>query len=207
MEPLKNDDEGIFGLSEAARRRAAYEAKACEMFDDPSVPYNNTEEFLVYLDIMASKSKKINRQKLENRINGVNKQSLLITISVDNKIPESATIAEMDDVMEHFKKSNYKWLKNGAYTYEFYSGRESTWNPHIHICSDKIGISASQIRQAIDRSPCRKKTKTYNTNVVCGTDDQHERYVRGEKQDSKELNTIKDNEFRKRFKIKSFYNL
>ena len=177
------------------------------MFDDPSVPYNNTEEFLIYLDIMANKAKKLQRQKLENRIAGVNKQTLLITISVDNSMNEAKTIDEMDEVMEQFKKSNYKWLKNAAYTYEFYSGRASTWNPHIHICSDKIGISASQIRQAIDRSPCRKKTKTYNTNVVCGTDDQHERYVRGEKQDSKESNTLKDNEFREKYKIKSYYNL
>ena len=184
-----------------------WEEKAQKMFDDPTIPYDNYEEFMMYLDIEAKRAEKIRAQKFENRVLGIDRQTLLITISVDNSMNEISTIEEMDKVIELLKQSNFKWLVNGAYTYEFYSGRESKWNPHIHICSDKIGISASQVRQAIDRSPCRKKTKTYNTNVVVGKDDQHTRYVMGDKKESKEENTMKDEQLRKNYKIKSYYKL
>jgi hypothetical protein len=208
MVEITDEEAMTYGLISAPpSRNALAEAKLRKHLEDPDIPYNTVEEFLYYLDYKADRSKALQRQQLENRIKGVNKQTLLITLSFDMSMNEEEAIKEMDKSMELFKQSNYKWLKNGAYTYEFYSGRQSIWNPHIHICSDRIGVSASQVRQAIDRSPCRKKTRTYNCNVVVGTDDQHERYVLGNKKESKEENVKLDNEFREKWKIKSHYIL
>lgn len=113
----------------------------------------------------------------------------------------------MDSAIEHIKTSSYKWMIDPVYVYEFHSGREAHWNPHIHICVTKLGHAPSQVRQVLERSPAKKKTSCYNVNVVKGQNDQHLQYVQGNKHNSKDKCIVQDQIFRAEHKIKSYYTL
>lgn len=186
------------------------ERKMEDLFADPEVPYNDWEEMLWYLDMKANRSELLRKQALENRMNGVTRQTILVTFSFDNSYSVIDTIAEMDKCMEYVKQSSYKWLpmgKDSVYVYEFYSGRDCHWNPHIHLCFEKIGISASQVSQQLNRSQAKKKTKCWNINAVKGNNDQHDKYVMGDKVESKDECIKKDGELRLKYEIKSHYYL
>lgn len=180
------------------------------LFNDPDIPYNDCEEMFWYLDMKADRSIQLRKQKLENKLNGVGVSTLLATFSFDNSMCVVDTIKQMDDCVEYVKQSRYKWLPTGSdsiYTYEFYSGRDAHWNPHIHLCFEKSGISASQVRQHLERSPAKKKTSCYNVNVVKGVDNQHRNYVLGNKVESKDECVAKDQQLRLQHQIKSHYYL
>ncbi len=129
---------------------------------------------------------------------------MLITISFDKALDDDHVVPEMEKFIRMFKESDYKWCENAIYSLEFYS--KEGWNPHIHIVTDKNG-SASQIAQAIKRSPGYKKSQVYNVNVKVGTDKFHVDYVKGLKKDEKQENCEKDEEFRKIKKLLSYYSL
>lgn len=186
------------------------ERSMSELFADPEIPYNDWEEMLWYLDMKANRSEQLRKQALENRMNGVTRQTLLATFSFDNSYSVIDTIADMDKCIEYIKQSHYKWLplgKDSIYVYEFHSGRDSHWNPHIHLCFEKVGVSAAQVRQQLDRSPAKKNTTCYNVNVVKGNNDQHDKYVMGDKVDSKDECIQNDEKLRNQYNIKSHYYL
>lgn len=186
------------------------ERSMSELFADPEIPYNDWEEMLWYLDMKANRSEQLRKQALENRMNGVTRQTLLATFSFDNSYSVIDTIADMDKCIEYIKQSHYKWLplgKDSIYVYEFHSGRDSHWNPHIHLCFEKVGVSAAQVRQQLQRSPAFKNTTCYNVNVVKGNNDQHDKYVMGDKVDSKDECIQKDEKLRNEYNIKSHYYL
>lgn len=210
-ESMKNIDLSEY-LGEFAKKNIITNSERTmeQLFADPEIPYNTWEEMLWYLDMKANRSELLRKQALENRMNGVNRQTILASFSFDNSSSVIDTIAEMDKCIEYIKQSNYKWLprgKDSIYTYEFHSGRDSHWNPHIHLCFEKVGVSAGQVRQQLERSPARKKTTCYNVNTVKGNNDQHEKYVMGNKVDSKDVCVQKDEKLRFQYGIKSHYYL
>ncbi len=181
------------------------------LYAHPSIPYNSFEEFLTYVDYMAVNANAVNKAKLILRINKGNPDSQLFTISFDQKMEPKPVVESMDKLMEELVAANYAWLKDGVYCYEFYSGRENKWNPHIHIAVNSIGLAPSKMTGNIR---CKIKAKKledtiYNVNctVAKKAGSRHLDYVRGDKTDSKDQNIQKDNKLRKDLKIKEYYEI
>lgn len=159
---------------------------------------------LIYkMSVCSDRAQHVDKKLQHQRVFG-NKPTLLITISFDKALDDAHVVPEMERFMRMFKESDYKWCENAIYSLEFYS--KEGWNPHIHICCDKNG-SASQIAQAIKRSPGYKKSKVYNVNVKAGADKFHIDYVKGIKKEEKLENCDKDEQFRKEKNLKSYYSL
>lgn len=163
------------------------------------------DDLLYKMDVLADRAEHKRVKDRHSRVFG-SKLTLMITISFDKKMAPKETLGEMSKFMSSFKESNYKWLENGIYSHEFYSGTPTIWNPHIHIITEK-NDSPSIIRKAVERSPAYKKTTAYNVNVKPGNDGYHYKYIQGDKKDSKEVNVIKDSQFREENNLKSHYIL
>lgn len=160
-------------------------------------------DMIYKMDVCADKIRHIQMKLQHQRVFGT-KLTVMITVSFDNKMKEEETVNEMNKFIQIFKESDYKWCENACYCYEFFSAEG--WNPHIHLVSEK-NDAPSTIAKAIKRSPAYKKSNVYNVNVKAGHDGFHYKYIQGDKKESKEVNIIKDNEFREKYKLKSYYIL
>jgi len=162
-----------------------------------------TNDLLYKMETLADKQHHIKVKEQHQRVFGT-KLTVMITISFDNKMSEEETINQMNMFIQLFKQSDYKWCENACYCFEFFSSEG--WNPHIHLVSEK-NDAPSTIAKAIKRSPAYKKSNVYNVNVKPGNDGFHYKYIQGDKKESKEENIIKDEEFRQKHKLKSYYIL
>lgn len=164
---------------------------------------DDANDSIYKMEVCAEKDGHRKDKEQHQRVFGT-KLTVMITISFDNKMNEypEETIKEMNNFIKLFKESNYKWCENACYCYEFFSAEG--WNPHIHLVSEK-NDAPSTIAKAIKRSPAYKLTNAYNVNVKAGNDGFHYKYVQGDKKESKEENIQKDNKFREKYNLKSYY--
>lgn len=181
------------------------------LYAHPDVPYNSFNEFLQYVDIMSERATAINKQKLILRINKGVADSQLFTISFDQQLEAKPVVAAMDKIMEEIISANYVWMKNAVYCYEFYSGRDSKWNPHVHIAVNSVGLAPSKMVANIKCKIKAKKLENVIYNVNCtvakSSGSRHLDYVRGSKTESKDKNIQLDNSVRKDLKIKEYYEI
>jgi len=181
------------------------------LYAHPDVPYNSFNEFLQYMDIMSERATAINKQKLILRINKGVADSQLFTISFDQQLEAKPVVAAMDKIMEEIISANYVWMKDAVYCYEFYSGRDNKWNPHVHIAVNSVGLSPSKMVANIKCKIKAKKLENVIYNVNCtvakAAGSRHLDYVRGSKTESKDKNIQLDNTVRKDLKIKEYYEV
>lgn len=179
------------------------------LYQHPAIPYNSFDEFLQYVDYMAANAVAVNKAKLITRINGGKKDSQLFTLSFDQKLDAKGVVAHMDLIMENIIQANYAWMHEAAYCYEFYSGRENKWNPHIHIAVTSTGLAPSKMvaNLKLKLKKCKMEELCYNINCTQakGAGSRHADYVRGLKTDSKSPNIEKDNKVRMDLKLEPFY--
>lgn len=109
--------------------------------------------------------------------------------------------------IEKLLKSKIKYLKEGIFTHEFFSGEDSHANPHIHVLIRKV-IEKSRIIRDLSRM---FKVKGNFIDIRYGDDqdyDNRTNYLNGTKIDeTKQHNCTLDNEHREKLKIKSLYKI
>jgi len=128
-------------------------------------------------------------------------QTQLITISIDQKLEQAKAVEKQMKIIEKIKSAQYKWLRNGTYTFEYFS--KNGWNPHIHIKTDKH-MKGALIAQMLRRK-LKDEPSAYQINVSSKTADIHEAYIMGDKTITKRENTDMDKMFREEYKIKDYY--
>ncbi len=181
------------------------------LYSHPLIPYNSFDEFLHYVDYMAVNANAVNKAKLILRINKGIPDSQLFTISFDQQLDAKPVVAAMDKIMEEIISANYVWMKDAVYCYEFYSGRDNKWNPHVHIAVSSVGLAPSKMVANIKCKIKAKKLENVIYNVNCtvakASGSRHLDYVRGSKTESKDKNIQLDNTVRKDLKIKEYYEV
>jgi len=181
------------------------------LYSHPLIPYNSFDEFLHYVDYMAVNANAVNKAKLILRINKGIPDSQLFTISFDQQLEAKPVVAAMDKIMEEIISANYVWMKDAVYCYEFYSGRDNKWNPHVHIAVSSVGLAPSKMVANIKCKIKAKKLENVIYNVNCtvakASGSRHLDYVRGSKTESKDKDIQLGNTVRKDLKIKEYYEV
>lgn len=123
----------------------------------------------------------------------------LITLSVNQELTHENAILAQKKAIALIKQSNYKWIQNASYTFEYFSN--NGYNPHIHIKIDKT-LPDSQIAQMLRR---KKIPSIYNINVSHKTEEIHNAYIMGDKKETKRENVEKDEAFRSMHGLQDYY--
>lgn len=192
-ENIKKNDEfevGMFLKENVAKRRGRP--------DDEDVPegwFNHifekepteaeAEEWVYKKWFYKNKMADINKRKRMTQMmkdeNPELVSSRIITLEFDKKniadVRNEATFTKAfcENYVREFKKSNYRWMKNGHMSFEFYG--ESGFHPHIHVYTEtdvKKGIIALELRRKFVN---KSKWKIWSVDVKIGTADYQEGYV------------------------------
>jgi len=128
----------------------------------------------------------------------------LITIMIDQELTDPAEVITLQHaVVNKLKQAGYKWFVNVSIRYEYYSGENNKWNPHIHIKLDKIERDGA-VAQAVRRKLMNEKS-IYRVDVKSKKHEIYDAYIMGEKQESKTVNLGCDSAFRETHGIDEVY--
>lgn len=136
--------------------------------------------------------------------NGTNKTHL-ITLSIDQEMPREKVASLQLEVITIIREANYKCLSNAKARFEYFSGDQLEWNPHIHVFTDAIGNAGSVAQQF--RRKLKKIPEVYRVHGTTKTGAIHFDYIMGNKRKDKEEAVQKDAEFRKKYGVLEIYNL
>lgn len=131
-------------------------------------------------------------------------QAYLITLSLD----KSCNHIDQMKVIKEIQKTGYKSIisPNSKYSLEYYGSTDLSWNPHIHIYSDKLK-SFSSTAQPLQRKFIKDKYKVYRVNVVSRPSIAISDYIIGEKSQKKSDAIHLDQKYRLEHKIPDYSQL
>lgn len=167
------------------------------------------KEFFIVLCAQDAREKARHQEAVRKEVNRLtgDTPTQMVTISLDQNMTEAEAIEAQHKVRDLIVGASYKWYSNATWRYEYYSGDECKWNPHLHLVVDKV-VSSSHVRQQIFRKFLGKKKPlecVYNTDVTECKDSSQRDYIDGIKQDNKQKSLEKDKEFRNKYNISEKY--
>lgn len=171
--------------------------------------YEEAEKWYIMLCAQDARDKARHADAVRKEMNRLlgDTPTQMVTIALDQKLTEAEAIEAQHKVRDLVTSASYKWMKNPTWRYEYYSGEDCKWNPHLHLVVDKM-VTTSHVRQQIFRKFLGKKKPlecVYNTDVTeCKNSSQRD-YIDGIKQDSKQKSLEKDAEFRNKHNISDVY--
>lgn len=169
-------------------------------------PYINWGELYLGLErgrIRQAEKFRKQQQDLETEVLG-DYQAYLVTLSLD----KSCDHLDQMKVIKEIQKTGYKSIlsRPSFYSMEYYGSTDLSWNPHIHIFSDKIK-TFSQTAQPLQRKFINDRFKVYRVNVVSRPATAISDYIAGEKTLKKSEAISLDKEYRSKNNIPDFNQL
>lgn len=155
--------------------------------------------------VFQKRRKALIAKAVRQQLNGDEIKTQLITISIDKQLEEACAIEKQRKVIEKIKSAKYAWLQNASYTFEYFSGVEHQFNPHIHIKIDKT-VRDSAIAQQLRRKLATEKS-VYRINVSSKNDEIHSAYIMGNKKEDKRESVEADQQFREKYNIQDIYTI